>query len=197
MDGIREHQSFQIGSNPAKIRDGLVMIDWGGGLCDDRTFVEGGRHVMGRGTHQFHAASVRLSVGVGSGERRQEGVMHVDHATGPARRDVLGKNPHVSSKNHQIRIQPVECIGDLSGLSIRMVGVDGKMLEGNAMVAGRSSGILMIGDHRNDLAVEIAICNPIEKIDQAMETPAGEDDDSSRSIRIDESPLHGVGFGDW
>ena len=47
-------------------------------LLDDRSFVEVGRHVVGGGADQLHAALVRLVIRLLADERRQERVMDID-----------------------------------------------------------------------------------------------------------------------
>ncbi len=58
------------------------VVDANHVLLDDRALVEVGRHVVGGGADQLHAAGVCLVVGLGALEARQEGVVDVDRAAG-------------------------------------------------------------------------------------------------------------------
>jgi hypothetical protein len=50
-------------------------------LLNDRPFIEIGRHVVRRSTHDLHAPVVGLVVGLGTLEARQEAVVNVDAST--------------------------------------------------------------------------------------------------------------------
>lgn len=81
LNGTRQHHVLDV---LAQADEGVTiqpMADTYGVLLDDWPFVEIGRHVVRRGTHDLHAPVVGLVVGLGTLEAWQEAVVNVDAST--------------------------------------------------------------------------------------------------------------------
>src|SRR6201998_3993572 len=75
----RQGGAFDVGPQAHQVFDGVAVIHPDDVLLDDRPLVELCGHVMGGRADELDAAFFGPSVGCGADERRQKGVVDVDH----------------------------------------------------------------------------------------------------------------------
>jgi hypothetical protein len=73
-----QHRSLDVSAQTGQVVDGVAMVDAHHVLFDDRPFVQGFGHLMGRCANQFDAALLGAPIRCRADERRQERVMDVD-----------------------------------------------------------------------------------------------------------------------
>ena len=76
-NGCREGEFFHVAPFADEIAHRVAVSDVGNGLVDNRPLIEIGCRVVRGCSDQFDATLVRLVVGFGSGESRQEGVVDI------------------------------------------------------------------------------------------------------------------------
>jgi len=100
---VSEGLALDIPTLAHEIFDLVAMTDRGHALGDDRPGIQLGGDVMSGGADELHAALVRSQIGASTSEGRKEGMMDIDHATGPALGDLGGQNPHVPGQHNEFR----------------------------------------------------------------------------------------------
>src|SRR3546814_2443035 len=76
--GARQHLTLEIAAETAQIEYFVTMRDTAGVLIDDRSLIERRGHVTCGCADQFDATHVGLLIRIGTDERRQKVVKHVD-----------------------------------------------------------------------------------------------------------------------
>src|SRR5258708_22751950 len=103
MDRARKDPALDVAPLPDQIFRRVAVADAFDVLFDDRTFVEIARRELRGGPDDLHAARVRLVIGLGSLESRQEAVMDVDAAALQMAREIVREDLHVAREDDKIR----------------------------------------------------------------------------------------------
>src|ERR1700691_4163807 len=120
-------------------------------LLDDGPLVKVGRHVMRGGADDLHALGVRLVVGPGTLEARQERVMDVDHPAFHPLADFRGQDLHIAGEDDELGLGLVderEQCRLRRGLSLRG---DRDVMERQLVGLGQVAEVLVVGDDARDV----------------------------------------------
>src|SRR6478735_3615145 len=102
LDGARQHLALGVAAAGGQGLDRVGVVGALHVLLDDRPLVEVGRHVVGGGADQLHAAVVRLVVGLGALEDRQEREVDDERPDGQLDAQLVAEDLHVARQHHQV-----------------------------------------------------------------------------------------------
>ena len=145
-------------------------------LLDDGPLVQVGRHVVGGGADEFHAALVGLGVGAGAFEGGEEGVVDVDDAALHCPAHAVGEDLHVARQHHQfhlLRGDEVEQL--LLGPGFRVLR-DGDVEEGDAVELGDGRQVRVVAHHRHHLDGQALGALAVEQVREAVALARDHDD---------------------
>ena len=103
-DSLGDRDPLAVAAEADEIGGGVKVVHALDLLLDDRSGVEVGSDVVAGGTDQFHAAGIRLLVGVCADEGWQETVVDVDNAPGEVTAEVVGEDLHESSEDDELDV---------------------------------------------------------------------------------------------
>jgi len=196
-DGAGEHTALDVTALADEILGAVLMADPLDVLLDDRALIEIGGDVVRRRADQLDAAGVRLVVGLGALEARQEAVVDVDAAPREKAREIVRQDLHVAGEHDELGAGRVDQRHDarfLLGLGILR---DRQMVEGHRTeIAPRVGLARMVGDDADDVHGEFADTLAIEQIDEAMVELGGEQQHAAALAPCADRPLHRERGGD-
>ena len=137
-------------------------------LLDDRAFVEVVGHVVRRGADDLHAARMRLRIGLGTLEARQEGVVDVDAAAGDAGAEGRCQDLHVAREHQQIGTAVLHQLQDLPFLHDPVGRVHRHEVVGQAVEFGELAHVLVVRDDAHDVRRKLAATPAVYQIVEAV-----------------------------
>ena len=137
-------------------------------LLDDRAFVEVIGHVVRRGADDLHAARMRLRIGLGALEARQEGVVDVDAAAGDASAEGGRQDLHVAREHQQVGAAVLHQLQDLPFLRDAIDRVHRHEVVGQAVEFGELAHVLVVRDDTHDIRRQLAAAPTVHQIVEAM-----------------------------
>ncbi len=124
---------------------------------------------MGGGADQLDAALMRLMIGLGTLEARQERVVNVDAAPGQLAGEILGQHLHVTRQHHEFGSGVLDQLPDRRFLLRLCRARHGKIMKRDASEIETIVGFArMVGDDRGRNHRQFAGAPAIENIDKAM-----------------------------
>ena len=167
--GSGENASFDVFSDALQVIGTRLVGDPFHILFDDGAFVQIHRGVVGGCSDHFHAPLPRSAVGIAALKGGQESVVDIDDPSGVAVDEILGKDPHVPGKDHQIDMVFVQLFQNLFFLFQFLPLHHGEAEIGDAEAVGDAFQIRVIADDEGDLAPQILFVLRVgEKIVQAV-----------------------------
>jgi hypothetical protein len=191
----REHQALHIASHPLEVPRVLAVVHADHILVDDRPVVEHLRHVVRGGPDQLHPALTRTTVGVGAREGRKEGVMDVDDRHPHPLQEIAAEDLHVACQHEQLGIAAQELEHLRLGPS-PAARLDRHVVEGHAGRDRLLLEVVMVGDHRHDLHVELAAAPAPQQLLQAMVMARDQDREAPALTPPADLPSHVESLGE-
>ncbi|MPM87946.1 hypothetical protein SDC9_135047 [bioreactor metagenome] len=146
---------FEALADTGQFRDRVAVVDAVHVLFDDRALVQiGGHEVRGR-ANQLDAPDVRLAVGIGALEARQEAVMNVDDASGQIVAQFGRQYLHVAGEYHQIDIQICHALPDAVLEFVLVLGEHRLRTELDAVELGQRAQVVMVRQDQRNLDGQI------------------------------------------
>src|ERR1019366_4872574 len=186
----RQDDALQVAALADEIFHLLAMRDAHHVLFDDGAIVQHRGHVMAGGADQFGPAVKCRGVGTGADEGGQERVVNVDDARGILLDERRRQNLHVAGQHHQVDAgsRQQSQLRLFGGATVR--GIDGDVVELDAMETRQRLAIRMIGDDQGNRAVELSGLKAVEEIGQTVQV-AGYENGHPRGLRHQaEAPAH-------
>ena len=166
--GPGEHGDLEVAALAAQVVDVVAMAHPDHVLVDDRALVEVGGDVVGGHADQLDAALVRLVVGAGAAERRQERVVDVDRPACPRVAERRGEHLHVAGEHDEVDSVLGEGGGD-EGLLGGLVAIDDREV---AVVDTEPRGHLgvvgVVADHHRNVDRQLAAAAAVEEVVEAV-----------------------------
>ena len=107
-DRTRKHAPLYIAALSNEILGTVLMADRLDILDDDGPFIEVGGDIMGCRADHLHTAGVRLMIGLGALEARQEAVVNVDATPRKEACEVVGQDLHVTRKDDEFSARLID-----------------------------------------------------------------------------------------
>jgi hypothetical protein len=172
-----------------RVRPGRV-VDPVHVLLDDRPLVQLGRHVVRGRPDQLHPALVRLVIGPGAGEGRQERVVDVDGPPGQLRAQAVGEHLHVAGQHDQVdplgRHQVEQrLLGDRL-LPRRHRDV----VERHPVPRGQRREVAVVGDHADHVGPQCPALPPEQQVVEAVPGLADQDQHPGPVGDVVQRPVH-------
>jgi hypothetical protein len=166
------------------------VVDALDALFDDRAGVELLCDVVGGGADQLDAVVVGAAVGVGAGEGGEEGVVDVDGGGAQAGEEVGAEDLHVAGEDEQVEVEPQQQVEHPLMRLGPAVRLDGDVVVGDAggPRLGLEGGV--VGDHRDEVGVELAAAPAPQQVDQAVVGAGDEDRDAAALAPEAQLPVH-------
>ena len=101
-DGLAEDEFFEVASFPKQVADGIAVTDLTGVLANDWAVIKRGRHVMGGGPDELHAAPVSLVIRSRPSEGRQKRVVNVDDRAPGLGQKIRAQDLHLPCQHQQL-----------------------------------------------------------------------------------------------
>ena len=195
LHGTRQHLAFGVSPDGGQILDGFAVVHPGHVLLDDGAFVEGGRHVMGGGADQLHAALMGLVIRFGPFEAGQKAVVDVDGTALEFSAQVVRENLHVARQHHEFGLF---CLDDfqLARFGLRFGGSGhGHVMERNVVAGGQLVEVPVVADDGAHVQRQQSAFAAKEQIVEAMALAADHDDAAHRRGGVMQRPAHVKALG--
>ena len=157
-------------------------------LLDDGAFIQIVGDEVGGGTDQLDPAIEGLTIGAGTDEGGQEGVMDVDELARIGFHEARGQHPHVLGQDHVIRLVAV----DEGAYLLFMLGAAEILMahgmEGDVELARQFCERVVVADHRHYVHVQRAGVVLHQDVAEAVGL-LGDQDDDALLARLDQTAL--------
>ncbi|MPM73070.1 hypothetical protein SDC9_120046 [bioreactor metagenome] len=190
LHGTGQNLALGVAATGRQVLHGVGMVGACHVLLYDRAFVEVGRHIVGGGTDQLHAAVMRLVVGLGALEAGQEAVVDIDGAAGQLFAQVVGQYLHVARQHHQLGTFFLnDLVLALFGLGLGR-GSHGNVMKGDVVAGRQLIELAVVADDGLDLDGQQARLPAEQQVVEAVAFLADHDDGLDALGLGVQTPLH-------
>ncbi|KZL64146.1 hypothetical protein CI238_00599 [Colletotrichum incanum] len=151
-----QNLALNVGSLFHKVLRAHAMVNSGNALLDDRALIQISCDEVGSCADDLNTALVRLVVRLGALERRQEGMVDVDDLAGHGLAQLGRENLHIAGENDELNIVLLDQAQDLLFLLGLGILGNGQVVELNAVVAGKTLVLVVVGDNEGDINGQLA-----------------------------------------
>ncbi len=191
-----EDHFLEVAAFADEVFDGVAVRDADDILLDDGAVVEDFGDVVAGCADQLYSTLEGLMVRARSDEGGQERVVNVDDALRITVDEIVGKNLHVASEDHEIGFVCFDQRVDLLFCLLLVFFCDRDDVVRDFVEVGDGLVVGVVGNDQRDVAGEFAALMTVEKIDEAVIVLRDQDDHARAMRGLGQPPVHLELFGD-
>lgn len=195
LDRRRQHITLDIAARMRQLLGTQRMVHPYDILLDDRPLIQVTRHKVRRGTNDLDPPVIRLVVGLGALETRQEAVVDVDDAARQGLAQHRRQHLHVPRQHDQVDLVLAHQLQHARLLLLLGVRRDGQVHKRHVVGCGEGSEVRVVRDDQRHLDGQLAGGLPEEQVVEAVADLGDHDEHAGLLGGGVDRKVHGQGLG--